>query len=222
MKKLLCIVVCLVFMSSAFGQEIFKVPERTPEQKHKRAIYTQWNIMSSAVSFAKSHGVSPYEYGKYAGNLFTPSWNKQNSFIGFGQETIYYWDNWRTNDDAAIFIVKETNKSLVLKIPVNGLKEYFESNENFGVSFDEMIQCMKGIEEQIAEYSGCTFKIEIEEEWSPCTTIYFTFATIIIEKGDFTVKFDNVSSAKDKSIVKDGASSRNGNNPINKKQATRQ
>jgi len=197
MKKSFLGALCLVYMFSVYGQEIFKIAGQTHEKSHRSLIYTQWDMMSSAVSFAKSYGVSPYEYGKYTGNLVTLSKKRENDFADFGQRTIYYWENWRTNDDEAIYIVEETNESLVLKIPLNSMKEYFEYHNNFGVSFDEMMECIKGMEEQIAEYFKCTFKIKIEEEWSPCTTTWYPFATITVEKGDINSRSGDISSAED-------------------------
>lgn len=189
-------------MGSIHGQEVFKIPESAPEQKDKRVIHAQWDMISSAINFARSQGFSPYEYGKYAGNLLAASWNTENGLAGFGQEVIYYWDTWRTNDDSRIFIIEETNTSLVLKIPINGLKEYFTEKRNFGVSFDEMIQCMRGMEEQIAEYSGCSFELEVEEEWSPCTSASYPFAVINIVKVELSDKLNSISSTVEGKILR--------------------
>ncbi len=194
MKKCLCFLICFAFVCSLYGQKIFKIPEQVPEQIDKRAIHAQWNIISSAINFAKSQGFTPDEYGSYTGNLLAAAWNIENGFTGFGQEVIYNWDTWRTNDDSPIFIIQETDKSLVLKIPVNGLKEYFSEKGDLGVSFDEMIEFMRGMEKQIAAYSGCTFELEVEDEWSPCTTTWYPFAVINIIKKDLSSELESVSS----------------------------
>ena len=184
MRKIICIVFCIALIHSVCGQETFKVPERTQEQKLLSGIYSQWDILSSAISITGTHGISPYEYGKYAGDLFASSWNNENGFASYCQKIIYHWENWRTNEDAAVFIINKTEESLVFKVSIHGLKNYFGEKGNFGVSFDEMI---KGIEEQIAEYLGYTFNMEIEEEWSPCTSTWYSFAIITITNNDLAV-----------------------------------
>ena len=202
MKKILCIIFCIAFIHAVCGQEILKVPDRTPEQKLISEIYSQWDIMSSAISFTKTHGVSPYEYGKYTGDLFASSLKKDNGFADLCHEIINNWENWRTNEDAAVFIINKTDESLVFKVSLHGLKNYFGDNGNFGVSFDEMMQCIKGIEEQIAKFLGCTLNMEIEEEWSPCTSTWYSFAIITIKKNDLIGLFDFKSPVMDKRIHK--------------------
>jgi hypothetical protein len=184
MRKIICIVFCIAFIHNVCGQETFKVTDRTNEQKLLSEIYSQWDILSSAISITRTHGVSPYEYGKYTGDLFASSWNKENGFAYDCEKIIYHWENWRTNEDAATFIINKKDESLTFKVSIHGLKNYFGEKGNFGVSFDEMMQCIKGIEEQIAEYLGYTFKMEIKEEWSPCNSTLYSFAIITITNND--------------------------------------
>ena len=184
MRKIICIVFCIAFIHNVYGQETFRVPEQTQEQKLLSEIYSQWDILSSAINITRTHGISPYEYGKNTGDLFASSWNKENGFDFYCQKIIYHWENWRTDEDAATFIINKTDESLTFKVSIHGLKNYFGEKGNFGVSFDEMMQCIKGIEEQIAEYLGYTFKMEIEEEWSPCNSTLYSFSIITITNND--------------------------------------
>ena len=186
MKKIICIVFYITFFHSVWGQETLKVPEQTPEQKLISEVYSQWDILSSAISFTKTYGISPSEYGKYAGDLFASRMNKENGFAYYCQKIMYNWESWRTYEDAAVFIIKETDESLIFKVSLIGLQNYFGDKGNFGVSFDEIMECIKGIEEQIADHFEYTFSIEIEEEWSPCTASWYSYAIITLIKNDLT------------------------------------
>jgi len=163
MKKLLSIAICLVFIGSAFGQEKFTVPERTPEQKHKRAMYQSWSIYAAGINFAKSQNISPYEYGKFVGNLFAQSWNKENGFDGFVNGMIYNWENFRIDSDGQLVVKAKDDGSVIIKYPAVMLQKYFPEGNPYA-SFQDALDCMQGVLESIAEYMGCTIIQEANEE----------------------------------------------------------
>ena len=163
MKKILSIAICLVFIGSAFGQEKFIVPELTSDQKHERTLFQFWSVYEAGINFAKSQDVTPYEYGKYIGNLFAPSWNKENGFDGFVNGTIYNWENFKTDADGQMVINEKDDGSVIIKFPAAAWKKYFPE-ENSYASFQDALDCLKGIMEPIADYMGCTIIQEVTEE----------------------------------------------------------
>lgn len=163
MKKLLSIAICLVFVISVFGQEKFAVPERTAEQKHKRTMYQSWSIYAAGINYAKSQDVPAYEYGKYIGNLFAQSWNKENGFDGYVKGMIYNLENFRIDSDGQIIVEEKDDGSVIIKWPAISFKKYFPEGNPYA-SFQEAMDCMRGINEPIADYLGCTIIFEIFED----------------------------------------------------------
>ena len=163
MKKLLSIAICLVFIGSAFGQEKFTVPERTSEQKHNRTLYQYWSIYAAGINFAKSQDVSPYEYGKLIGNLFAPGWNKENGFDGFVTGMVFNLENSKTDAEGQMVINELDDGSVIIKYPARAWKKYFPEGNPFA-SFQDVMDCLRGIMEPIADYMGCAVIQEVTVE----------------------------------------------------------
>jgi len=163
MKKLLSFAICLIFICHAFGQEKYAIPERTPEQKHQRTLGQFWAVYAAGINFVKSQGISPYEYGKYIGNLFASSWNKENGFEGFVNGTIFNWENFRTDADEPLAIKEKDDGSVMIKLSVDTWKKYFPEGNPYA-SFKDAMDCMQGTFEPIADYMGCSVNQEVTEE----------------------------------------------------------
>lgn len=163
MKKLLSIAICLVFIGSAFGQEKFLVPERTPEQKHNRTMSQFWSVFAAGINFAKSQDISPYDYGKYIGNLFAPGWNKENGFDGFVNGMIFNWENFKTDADGPMVIKEKDDGSVIIILPVTAFEKYLPEGNAYA-SFIDAMDCMQGMLEPIADYLGCAVNQEVTEE----------------------------------------------------------
>ncbi len=168
MRKLLIITALVLFAGVAFGQEKFSVPDISPAQKHNLTNY-QFMIMHAAgINFAKTQDISPYEYGKYLGSLFAPSWGKETGFDGFANGLIYNWETFKTDEDGPMVIVENDDGSVTVKYPVIAWKKYLPDG-NLYASFEESMESIKGLGETIADYLGCTISQKIDQE-----SIYFT------------------------------------------------
>lgn len=163
MKKLLCLLLPLLFIGSLNAQERFTVPERTHDQKHQRTIYQSWSVYAVGINFAKSQDVSAYDYGKYVGSLFAQSWNKESGFDGFVRGMIFNYENFRTEADGEIVIVENDDGSVVVKFPAIMLKKYFPEGNPYA-SFQEALDCFQGMLENIGDYMGCTAIQEVVGE----------------------------------------------------------
>lgn len=163
MKKLLCLLLPLLFIGSLNAQDRFIVPERTPDQKHQRTLYQSWSVYAAGINFAKSQNVSAYDYGKYVGSLFAQSWNKESGLDGFVRGMIFNYENWRIEADGKIVIIENDDGSVVIKYPAIMLKKYFPEGNPYA-SFQEALDCFRGILENIGDYMGCTATQEIVGE----------------------------------------------------------
>ena len=163
MKKLLSLLFCLVLLGTVFGQEKYSVPEIPVKDKLNRTYFQSWAILAVGVDFAKSQGVTPYEYGKYLGRLFAPSWNKESGFDGFVRGTIYNWESFKVDEDGPMVIKEKDDGSILLIIPIQAWKKYFPK-ENPYATFEEVMACMRAAIEEIAEYLNSEVKLELTEE----------------------------------------------------------
>ena len=168
MKKILSIAICLTLIGGAFGQGKYTVPDITPEQKHNFTIYHFLITLGAGVSFAKTQGVTPYEYGKHIGNSFAQSWNKEIGFEGFVNHMIYNWEALKSDEDGQITIKESDDGSVTIAYPIKAWKKYLPDGNPFA-SFQESMESLRGVGETIADYLGCTFAKEIGQE-----SIYFT------------------------------------------------
>mgnify|MGYP000651646991 CR=1 FL=1 len=115
MKKLLSCAICLIFIGNVFGQEKFTIPERTPEQKHQTTMFQYHAMVAAGIHFAKSQGISPYEYGKYVGDLVAQTWNNENGFDRYVNMTIFSLEDFRTDADIPLEIIEKDDSSVIIK-----------------------------------------------------------------------------------------------------------
>lgn len=164
MKKLLGICICLLFVGSLFAQEKFVVPERTPQQKYVRTTYMMWSWYAAGINFAKSQGVSAYDFGKYVGSEFAQTWDIEKGFDGFVSGMIYNWENMRFDSAPDIIIKENDDGSVVITSPAVIIKSYFPEGNPFA-SYKEAMDCMRGMMEEIGDYLGCAFSQEVTEDF---------------------------------------------------------
>jgi hypothetical protein len=167
MKKLLSLLFCLVLMGTVIGQEKYLVPEIPVEKKLNMTYSQTWAIIAVGVDFAKSQGVTPYDYGKYIGKVFAPSWNKEAGFEGLVKGGIYSWEGFKTDEDGPMVVKEKDDGSVLLIIPIQAWKKYF-SEENPIATFEEVIDCLRAVIEEIADYMSSEVKLEITEESIIC------------------------------------------------------
>ena len=169
MKKILVVIISFSFVSCVLGQNLFRVPEPTTEQKHDRMIYMFWANIVPGISFAKTKNFTPYEYGTYIGKQFAPYWDKDAGFKAYAQGILSSWAYFLREKDSSIVIEEESEKLLIFKVPAGVITDYFGENGLIGVSVEEMVETMNGSHEQISSYLNCTSKMELQEKWITVT-----------------------------------------------------
>lgn len=163
MKKLLSLLFCIVLMGTVIGQEKYTVPEISVETKLNRTYYQTWAMLAVGVDFAKSQGVTPYEYGKYIGKVFAPSWNKEAGFEGFVKGMIYNWESFKVDEDGPLVVKEKEDGSVLLILPIQAWKKYFPEGNPYA-TFEEVLTCMRAMVEEIADYLSSEVKPELTEE----------------------------------------------------------
>jgi len=168
MKKYLAFFTCLILACSLFAQEKYPIPVRTGDQKHARAMYQYWALNAGGINFAKTHGVTPYDYGKYMGNLFAPSWGAGNNYEAYVRGMIGNWESMRLSSDPVLVVKEEKDGSVIVTTNEITLHRYFPEGNGYS-TYNEFIEYFRGIGDPIADHMGAKVKIELID-----TLIVFT------------------------------------------------
>lgn len=163
MKRILGIVVFLVFSVCILGQEKYAVPEVPLEKKLEQTYFQYWAIFAGGIDFAEAQGISAYEYGKYVGKLFGPSWDKEIGFEGFVDGMIYVWECFKTDQDGPMVVREIDEGTVAVQFPTIAWKKYFPEGNPYG-TFEEVMECLRGLLEGVVDYMDCKVKHEITAE----------------------------------------------------------
>ena len=167
MRRFICIALSVVLMGSLFAQERFPIPELTYEQKYSRVLAETFGFVSTGINFAKSQGVSPYDYGIYVGNIYASYWNPEIGFEGFVKSFIGSWECMKTDQDGKINITENSDNSVSIEFPKNAMTKFI-GRENPIATIEEVVEYFKGILTQITAKFKSSVTIEI-------TDTYLTF-----------------------------------------------
>lgn len=147
------------------ASKAFQVPERTMEQKHQRTFLQLTGIMTAGIAYAKEEGQTPAEYGSYMGKLFTVGWNAEAGFEGYVNGMLGNFEEFRRAGDPAIEIISQSENSIQYKWPAAAWEQLFGSNEIFGVSLGDLLNCFDSVSQEIAAHMGCTTQQKYEDGW---------------------------------------------------------
>ena len=159
MKKILSALMCFLLAGALFAQEKYPIPSLSSDQKHGRAVGQAWVIAAAGMNFAKTKGVSPYEYGKYLGTLFAPSWGEGNDFDQFVRGSIYNYESFRHVTDPPLQVKENTDNSVTVVTSEQMWHNYFPEGNPFA-SYNEFLELVKGLNESIANHMGATVTME--------------------------------------------------------------
>jgi hypothetical protein len=159
MKRTLSLFVCLLLGYSLLAQEKFPIPPLGSEEKHIRAVSQAWVMAAAGMNYAKTKGTSPYEYGKYLGNLFAPSWGQGDNFDTYVRGSIFNLESFRDNTDTPLQIKENPDGSVSIVTADRMFHKYFPEGSPFA-SYSEFLEFIKGLNEPIANYMGGTMTME--------------------------------------------------------------
>jgi hypothetical protein len=159
MKRTLSLFVCLLLGYSLLAQGKYPIPPLGSEEKHVRAVSQAWVIAAAGINYAKTKGTTPYEYGKYLGNLFAPSWGQGNDFDTFVRGSIFNFESFRDDTDSPLQIKENSDGSVTIVTADMMWHKYFPDGSPF-VSYSEFLELIKGLNEPIADHMGGTVTME--------------------------------------------------------------
>jgi hypothetical protein len=160
MKQYLLLATSLLLSGVMLSQEKYPINIPTSDEKHSQAIFQLYGFMGAGINFAESHGVTPYEYGKYLGNLFAPSWS--GNFNGFVEAVIGHNELTRRVSDPSIEVKENSNGSVTIISDEKMWRRYF-SDDNKIATMNEFVDYLQGLYEPIADRMGATTKLELKD-----------------------------------------------------------
>ena len=162
MKKIFFFVICILIAGSLIAQEKYPIPVRTADQKHGRTLSQFYWVNAAGIAFAKSQGVSPYEYGKFCGNLAAPSWGPGNDFDGLVKGFIYNMESFRHVTDAPLIVKENEDGSVSIVISDKQMHRFYPEGKSV-VSYEEAKESMKGTFEPVATHMGAIITMETQD-----------------------------------------------------------
>lgn len=164
MKRLICIALSVLFMGSLFAQEKFPVPDVTLEKKNSIILANMYGMITSGISFAKSQGVSPHDYGMYVGNIFVHSWNPDIGFDGFVKGVIRSWESFKTDQDGTIRITENPDHSVTMEFPKIAMTKYL-GKDSHHATIDEAVECFTGMLKPFGTTFNCAVTIDVTDTY---------------------------------------------------------
>ncbi|HLN54423.1 MAG TPA: hypothetical protein VK207_00445 [Bacteroidales bacterium] len=160
MKKILVMFGCILFNAGVYSQAKYTVPVRTVDEKHQNLVFQLYMAgFGGGVNFAKAHGTTPYEYGAYLGKLFAPGWGAPNNFDALVKGWLVNLEDSRVAGDPAIVVQENQDGSVSITASEQMLHKYFPDGNEI-ISFNEYLDCMRGIFTEIGNYLGAKVNID--------------------------------------------------------------
>ena len=157
------IILTLTFVSVAgwlIAQGNFVVPEVTPEQKQEVLYNHVIAYSTTGISFAKSQGVTPAEYGKFIGKNFLPFWNPEGGLNVFANGMMFILAG--MHPDNGLQIVKQSDKMIVFQL--KNVDMPFRQGPQYGVTLKEFLDFSSSLISVLANHMNVSFSDEMTSD----------------------------------------------------------
>lgn len=161
MKSLSLFVTCLFLFNLSYAQDKLSVPELTEQQKQEVLYNHVISYAASGVSYAKSLGKSPEEYGRYVGSLFTPFWDPAAGLQGFAGQIMFIMAGIHPANE--MNIVAQDEKSI--KVRLKNVDMPFKQGPMLGVSYEEFLEFSNGLLIVLADFMKLDFSQRMVDGW---------------------------------------------------------
>lgn len=159
MKSIALIFIGVFAVSFLHAQQPFSVPEVTNDQE-KEILYNHMiAYCATGITFAKTKGVSPEEYGKYIAEQFKPFWNPDQGFPVFTNTIMFILKGMHPANEMQIL---DQNEKMV-RFKMKNVDAMFQMGPAYGITYTEFLQCSKGVLETLAEYMNSEFSQETDK-----------------------------------------------------------
>lgn len=160
MKYLLCTFIGMLTICTISAQDKFAIPNVTADQEKEILYNHAMAYFATGISFAKTKGVSPGAYGKYVGEQFKPFWNPDQGFEALGNTLMFFLKGMHPNNEMQI--VEQSDNLLCFKL--KNVDALFQNGPAYGISYEDFLQCSKGILETIAIHMNSKFEHKIDDQ----------------------------------------------------------
>jgi hypothetical protein len=157
MKKLAVFALCLFFVSSINAQQMFAVPEVTPDQE-KEILYNHVvAYFAAGLTFAKTQDVGAEEYGKYIGEQFKVFWNPEAGFEFFVNQIMFILKG--NNPYSEMKILEQNDK--MIRFQLSNLDLLFKQGPMYGITYDEFLSSSEALLVTLAGYMNVSFEQKV-------------------------------------------------------------
>lgn len=160
MKSLAFLFIACLLSGLLTAQEKFSIPQLTDAQKSEVLYSHVFGYSLTGISFAKSQGVTPKDYGKFVGKQFTAFWDPAGGYPVFVNRMMFILAGMHPNNQMEI--VEHDENSITFKLKNVDLS--FQNGPMFGVSYDEFLECADGIISEIAGLMKCKFSHKMTDD----------------------------------------------------------
>lgn len=165
MKSFVLLFVCLLSLTILRAQQSFTIPEVTNDQE-KEILYNHViAYCATGITFAKTKGVSPEEYGKYIGEQFKPFWNPEQGFPMFTGTIMFILKGMHPNNEMEIL---EQNEKLI-RFKMKNVDAMFQMGPAYGVTYKEFLECSEGVLSTLANHMKTSFEQKVNGPWYEVT-----------------------------------------------------
>lgn len=161
MKSLSLFVTCLFLFNLSYAQDKLSVPELTEQQKQEVLYNHVISYAASGVSYAKSLGKSPEEYGRYVGSLFTPFWDPAAGLQGFAGQFMFIMAGIHPANEMNIVDQDENS----IRVRLKNVDKPFKQGPLLGVSYEEYLEFSNGLLVVLAEFMKLDFSQRMADGW---------------------------------------------------------
>ena len=168
MKLLTFITVLILNSGLLFPQEKFNIPQVTTDQKIDILYDHVIAYAATGISFAKSKGTSPEDYGKFIGEKFSAFWNPEDGFEMLVNRLMFILAGMHPNNEMQI--VNQDENSITFKL--KNVDFAFKEGPIFNVFYQDFLDCSKGIISVLAQHMNATFEQNMTDDgWYFATLI---------------------------------------------------
>ena len=164
MKKWSLLALGLFVACSLLAQDLV-VPRLTQEQKEDVLYQHVMAYAITGISFAKSEGNTPEEYGRFIGKSFSSLWDPSAGYDMFAGQLMYILAG--LHPDNQMEIVEQDGK--MIRFRMKNVDLFFQNGPVFDVTYQEFLDCSYGIISELAGYMGVDFSHRMEGEWYEVT-----------------------------------------------------
>ena len=140
----------------------FELPQRTKEERWKRAAYFADLNSVIPIAFGKARGMSIEEVGEALGKMYAPRWNAkmtpQSLVTGFHR-------NFTCHPDAIMEIVTAAESAITIRANRPYLPRFGEQGVWYGVTVPEAERVWMMVDKAIAARGGLEIEEKIEGPW---------------------------------------------------------